>query len=311
MTTYSPQAGSASARAVAVGMDAVARRMQSIILLSGSVRSTGLMAAVGRSPLDLPIDSRRALRDLWRDAALDVARVLGAGRLVVRILADHDTPAPALFDAGENLDLRLERDASEFRGTGGILRDACSGYADDDWVLMASAAQLLTEPLGNLLEEMANTRGEIVLVSHADGTPSGLMLIRCGSLKLIPEVGFVDMREQALPIIAARHRVTVINRTRPTGLPLRTLSQYIAALRRLHAGAEASNAFAEDWFPSFAIVEDGAAVDPSARMHDSVVLRGARLGRSSTVVRCVICPGGVVDAGRAVVDELVTPLGKR
>ena len=68
------------------------------------------------------------------------------------------------------------------------------------------------------------------MVSHEDGTPSGLMLVSCRALRLIPARGFVDMKEQALPLIAAKYDVRVMHRRRPTGLPVRSLTDYIQAL---------------------------------------------------------------------------------
>jgi hypothetical protein len=288
----------------------VSPHLAALILLSGSVRSTGLMGAIERSPLALPVDKDRKLQDLWREAAMDLARAMDMPQPLVRILADQDTPAPTLPDDPQ-VTMRLERDLSEFRGTGGVLRDATTDYADEDFILVANAAQVLTEPLGALAQEMVATGGDVVLISHDDGVPSGLMLVRRACLKLVPELGFMDMKEQAMPLIARQHRVTVVHRRRPTGLPIRTDGQYIAALHWMHSGARTEDAFAEDWFPTFGVIEDSASVDPSARIHDSVVLAGGRVGRGATVVRCVVCPGGAVERNRLAIDALVTPQRRR
>ena len=44
--------------------------------------------------------------------------------------------------------------------------------------------------------------------------------------------------------------------------------------------------------PAFAIVEQGATVDPRAHVHDAVVLRGAVVEAGGVAVRSLICPGG-------------------
>jgi NDP-sugar pyrophosphorylase family protein len=62
----------------------------------------------------------------------------------------------------------------------------------------------------------------------------------------------------------------------------------------------------DDWRQSFSIVEDGAAVDPAARIIDSVVLRGARVEAGAALVRSVICPGAAARKSRPAVDELIT-----
>ncbi len=48
---------------------------------------------------------------------------------------------------------------------------------------------------------------------------------------MIPETGFVDLKEQALALMAGTYDVTVLNCRRPTGLPVRTLADYIVAMR--------------------------------------------------------------------------------
>ncbi|HEX2973911.1 MAG TPA: hypothetical protein VHP11_16380 [Tepidisphaeraceae bacterium] len=287
--------------------------LRAMLLLSGSLRSADFAAAIQRSPLDLPISADRLLRELWAEAAIDVARQTGRERLAIRIIADRDAFLPALEETAK-ADVQVERDPTDFRGTGGVLHDSTAVYADEDYVLVGNAAQMPLRPLGGLVREMAATGADITLVSHADGTHSGLMWIRCGCLRLIPEVGFVDMKEQALPMLARTCRVAVVHRQYPTTLPVRTPSDYVAALRRYHASVDSdaslAGPFAEDWYPKFAIVERGAEVAAGACIHDSIVLRGGRVERGATVVRSVVCPGGVVHRNSVVVDELVSPLGE-
>jgi hypothetical protein len=136
-----------------------------------------------------------------------------------------------------------------------------------------------------------------------------MMLVTCRSLRLIPPVGFVDMKEQALPIIADRFDVRVLQCRRPTGLPLRSLSDYVAALRAFHAPLSrpmAADPLAEEWKSMFAIVEPGAAVAPSARLYDSVVLAGGSIEGGAVVVRSLVTGSGVVRKDRKAVDQYVT-----
>jgi mannose-1-phosphate guanylyltransferase len=129
---------------------------------------------------------------------------------------------------------------------------------------------------------------------------------------VIPSIGYVDLKEQALPLIARKHRVQVIPRARPLALPLRTRADYIRALRWYHRSPRVeptTDPFEEDWRPVFALCEQGADVDPSARLHDSVVLAGGRVERGAMVVRSVVCAGGVVERNQTVVDRVVTAAG--
>jgi NDP-sugar pyrophosphorylase family protein len=88
---------------------------------------------------------------------------------------------------------------------------------------------------------------------------------------------------------------------------MRTLGEYVRALRALHAGLEADDPLEETWRPAFRIVEHGAEVAPDAVVHDSVVFAGGRVESGAVVVRSVVGPGGAVGARRRVVDRVVGP----
>jgi hypothetical protein len=204
----------------------------------------------------------------------------------------------------------VERDLSEYRGTGGLLHDLARDYHDDDLLLVANAAQVLLDPMSRVLMALRRKRADVAVISHDDGTPSGIMLVRRKTLRMLPATGFVDMKEQGLPLIASQYDVRVVRRRRPTGLPIRLLDGYIQALHYYHrrrAGAHGSmiDPLAEDWTPAFSLVEPGASVDPSARIHDSVVLAGARVEAGSVLVRSLVCPGAVIRRDRTAVDEVI------
>jgi ADP-glucose pyrophosphorylase len=92
---------------------------------------------------------------------------------------------------------------------------------------------------------------------------------------------------------------------------VRTLADYVTALRTYHrrkSGRPAitTDPLAEDWRPTFSIIEEGAAVDPLASVNDSVVLRGGRVEAGAVTVRSIVCPGGVVRRDEPAVDQFVT-----
>src|SRR5260221_13857782 len=127
---------------------------------------------------------------------------------------------------------------------------------------------------------------------------------------MLPASGFVDMKEQGLPLIATQFDVRAVKRRRPTGLPVRSLEGYIQALhyyhRRRMGKATITDPLAEDWTPSFSLVEATALVDASARIHDSVVLGGACVEPGAVLVRSLVCPGAVVRRDRTAVDQIIT-----
>jgi hypothetical protein len=93
-------------------------------------------------------------------------------------------------------------------------------------------------------------------------------------------------------------------------VPIRTLEDYIQALRYHHrrkAGKRASiDPLSEDWNPTFALVETGAQVDPTARVHDSVVLKDAIVEAGAVLVRSVVCSAGYLRRDRTAVETFVT-----
>jgi hypothetical protein len=291
----------------------LAGRFRALVLLAGSVRPSELGRAINRSLLDLPLEPGRSVLSVWQAHTESLAVAAGLASLPIRVAIDRAAPAAAAGPASRSAPIQVERDPAEFRGTGGILHDLARSYQADDLMLVANAAQVLVEPLPDLASSLveAHAAGAAVsVIGHRDGTPGGLFLVRCSVLRSAPEVGFLDFKEQFLPRLAAAGQdIRVIQRPSATGLPVRNLDGYIAALKVYHrlssAGAAISDPFAEDWSPTFAVCEAGAAVDRSATIHDSVVLSGGRVERGAVVVRCVVAPGGVVSAGETIADRVV------
>ncbi|HEX7008616.1 MAG TPA: hypothetical protein VF184_01455 [Phycisphaeraceae bacterium] len=284
--------------------------LRAVVLLAGSVRPTQLRKAIGRFVLELPVDPQRTILDSWLEQATAVVEYFGLQRLPLRIMIDHATPAPRRDIPAGPVEARIERDPLEYRGTGGLLRDLAGQYQEDDLILVADAAQVLLEPLAVLVDRLAATPGDVRILTLPDGTPCGLMLVRCGCLRSIARIGFVDLKEQALPAIAREHDVRVARYSRTTGMPIRTLAGYLDALRAYHQRLRGQGADggppAEEWRPTFSLVESGAVVDPASVIHDSVVLAGGRVEASAVVVRSVVCPGGWLGPGRFAVDRFVT-----
>lgn len=283
--------------------------LRAVVLLAGSVRANQLRKATGRSALEMPVGNNRSVLDCWREQLVTMAEQLGIDNLPVRVMVDQASGMkPGVTQHGP-IQLTIEIDPGEFRGTGGLLSDIAREYRDDDLILVAHASQLLFEPLAELSGAMAEVDADVSMVCSADGTPSGLMLMRCGCLRKINSVGFVDLNEQALPAIARSHDVRVVRYDQPTSRSLRTLSAYLETLRefhRRHAGQPSDPSQApEDWEKTFGIVESGARVHASAIIHDSVVLAGARVEAHAVLVRSVVCPGVVVGRDQSEVDCVV------
>src|SRR5205085_399511 len=143
------------------------------------------------------------------------------GHLSLMVMLDATSKAPAIKESRSTIDgsaragneprvsVKVMRDPFEYRGTGGVLHDVARELEDDDYLVVATGAQLLLEPLKELVAGLTRRGGDVGILAHRDGMPSGLMLVRCGVLRQISDLGFVDLKEQALPAIAKKHRVTV------------------------------------------------------------------------------------------------------
>lgn len=288
-------------------------RLKAVVLLGGQLRPSPLIQAVSRSVLDLPVSEEKTLLNHWLTDAVDLAKFARVDGVPVRVLVSRAQDEPVSLLPRYQEILTVERDGSEYRGTGGVLADITREYGDDDFVLVANAAQLLLEPLSALSTALDHKRSDIAMVSHLDGTPGGLMLIRCATLRQINPIGFVDFKEQALPNIARQFDVRVVHCRRPTGLPLRTTGDYISALKQWHRGPGRLQGsrrgqidpLAEDFSRGFVVVESGAWVDSSAYLHDAVVLRGAKVEGNTALVRSLVGPRAVVKRDSSVIDTFV------
>ena len=285
----------------------IIKRLRAVILLGGSLLLGSLSTATGRSLLDLPVASGRSVFDCWRDHLKNFASSHSIDSLTARLIIDHRASKPKLSVCEGVVNLSVEHDPHKYRGTAGILRDVSIDYDDDDYIVVASAAQILLEPMEKLVDELASKANDISLVAHDDGTPCGLMLIRCRCLRDIPAIGYIDLKEQFFPQIAKHYRVHVVRRVRHSGLPIRTLEDYIEALREYRLGLAGNGdcRAAEHGHSLFEIIEDRAVVSPDSRLHDSIVLSGGRVEEGSVLFRSIVGLHGVVRQ-KTLVNQIIS-----
>lgn len=293
----------------AVSAARILSRVRAVILLAGIVRTTNFNDGIKRSVLGLPLDANVTVLRHWYDSVCRLGKGRGNGTLPLRILVDSQSPLPPQLETVLATPLVIERDPLEFRGTAGILLDATASYEGDDWVLIGNAACLLLNDLESVAGRLSASGADIAILAEPDGTPTGIMLVRCKTLRHLSPIGFVDLNEQALPAIAAKYDVRVLRQ--PTErYAIRNLAEYTRALRQYHinriSGRTMDDPFSENWISSFNIVEKGADVASSSSLLDSVVLEGGRVERDAVVVRSIVCPGATVRARSTVIDEIVT-----
>lgn len=283
----------------------LAGRLEAVVLLAGALRPSELSRAIGRSLLDLPLGDRGTVLDQWASAVAQLGRAVGA-HVPLRVVLDRESPAPHGPGRRGDPAIELERDAATFRGTGGVLRDLAVGLDDDALLLVVNGPCALREPLEAVAAALMHCHADVALTAGPDDQADALMLVACRALRGIRPIGFVDFKEQVLPGLCGQFSVRVVRQGSRATMPVRSLETYMAALRTLHRQArgerDSADPFAERWRATFALRESGAEVHGTARLHDAVVLAGARVDARALVVRSVICPGAHVRAGRAVVE---------
>lgn len=288
-----------------------------VVLLAGGRSMAALTDQVGRSPLDLPIDQLQTLGTSWRDQVSALAGSLGVPGLELLVVGGREMVSTGTQTAAGSLRCRVSHipDPSELRGTGGLLRDVADRFADEQFLLVSTGSTILLNPLDQLFRSLLEAEVDVAFLARGDEA-FNVTLVRCGALRDLPSIGFVDFKEQAIPRIKADRSVAAVHCSDRPSVTMRNGAQYLDGLRLLHmrlsagrageVGPVVPEAFREEWRPTFAIIEEGAVADSSAIIHDSVIMRGAKVGRRAIVARSLISPGMVV-ADDAVVVSRVLP----
>lgn len=286
------------------------RSLRALVVLSGGVRVNQMAAGLGRSTLDLPVTESSSLLGHWEEQAEALSKRLPTNQraLCLRAIVSKPGALPKVFAPRSRVEVTPEYERVELRGTGGLLRDLAEDYGDDDAILVVHGNQVLVRPLPETFDLLAAIDADVVILAEPDGSSSGVHLMRCGALRDIRPKGYIDLKEQALPAMSQTHRVRVVRSESPSGLRVRTLEQYIRALRALRTGdlLDRPDPYAEEWATTFALTQEGAHVDPGATIHDSIVMRGATVGARAVVVRSLVCEGAKVPAGAAIFDSVIS-----
>lgn len=290
-------------------------RLKAAVLLAGSTGRSRLCRATGRAVVDLPVTPDESILDYWQHELVDLALARGLASLSVRVMVDRGGLKPTLRGSEPPVTMRLEEDPYDYRGTGGLISDLARDYDDDDELLVVSGTVLPVERLVAMVDRLESVSADVAILASETGEPGGMLRLRCGAFRGIKPVGFVDLKEQALPQVAEVYDVRVVRMAGVTGRSIRTLASYVEELRSFTSRKLGERGgwgpWREDWRPTFGLVETGAEVDDTAVIHDSVVLRGARVGKGAAVVRSIVSSGSAVPAKTAVVDRVVGEAGRR
>jgi hypothetical protein len=288
-----------------------------IIMLAGSLRPPLFREQIGIPRLCLPLDSRTTVLGRWSRAFATMP-----GKRDIKIVLNSDTAAGQV-DAFLALDreisathvsMRVIVEPTAWRGPAGIIADVTSDVPPDGLVVAVEANGVAPASLAPLLEPLERGEADGVIGSAPDGAPNGLCALRRRLFEVAPAVGYFDLKEQMLPAInRAGSRIVPVAFDDPC-IRIRDRRSYLGAVR--HCVGAPSRVRSDAKFPAARIearvrlfgscvIEGSASVESEAVVHDSVVMRGARVGAGAVVSRSVIAPGATVENGRRVVREVV------
>jgi hypothetical protein len=278
-------------------------QLAAVVLMAGSVRQTDLGRTAQRALLDLPVLQGRTVGDCWLERVRELREARKQPDLPLIVAANGIAGSPR--DTGSWPCTRVFMDSEAARGSGGALHDAVKGLPRDHSILVIPGHSYPREGLSPLLDVLSRIGSDVMIHADLASVPSGVFLLRCSALANVSPNGFADLKEQVLPQLPAGMDARVVRTDHAMPIAIRSLEGYIKALRAA-AGRDAAEAPLEEWRCTFTLAEPGSEVHPTARLHDSIVLAGGRVGADALVVRSLVGPGGTVAAGDAVFDRFVS-----
>ncbi len=284
------------------------------IILAGSMKPSALRRAVAAPSICLPLGGDVSVLRAWIDALRDVAE-LDETRIVVN---DGDEAAPCRHALGDLAGGTRPRatvivEPASWRGAAGILRDVSDDLGDDDLVLAIEGSAF---PATDLAVVAACVAGAPalggVIAATADGRPSGVAAFRRPALRLTPDIGYFDLKEQLLPRLHERGGDVRVCEAAPWVWRGYDRASYLAAVQACRARGLGGPAIstgaavhADAWTADALAIETDAIVEAGAVVYESVVMRGARVGAGAVVSRAVVGPGAVVDPDARITETIL------
>lgn len=283
-------------------------RNTAALILCGGLTRPPLAEALGAPLLTLPQTPRQSVFDGWLEA-FDRA---GISLERCRLLTDSADGCHGHLDRGG---VEILSDTGPYRGPAGVVRDAVDRLDLSGCCLIIENSRMLTnvDALGGLIRSHRTHEKVITVSINPDGSFSGLIAADADAVRLIPGIGFIDIKEQWLPAASREGFEIVLHELASPCLSIRTATSYIEALRRTgwfeHRGDHtiigrgSSSLFGEPYGGS--LVADSADIAPDAVVSCSAVADGARIESGAIVVRSIVGPGARVKKDELIIDTVV------
>lgn len=312
-----------------------------VVLAGQRSMRPGLSVAqdVGIPLAALPIDGECSLAEAW-SRAITASGMAGPRQLAISDRGDERYFVRSGQPSGQDRDggaLVPVVDRAEHRGAAGTVGDLWSraresetlaaGRTGQSAVGAAAGGVLVIEcssaPCFDLSGFRAFVEAQLTVADRppwavvgaapsvaggGERSPAGVFYLTERALRLIPHIGYFDLKEQLLAAITGAGGSVACWTGAPRFARIVGRASYLDAIRlRLDLGgvARAEDASLESGAMTrgASIVCRGAQVRERALVEDSAILPGAIVGKRAIVARSVVPPGAVVPDGALVVDQ--------
>ncbi len=271
------------------------------VILAGSEFATPIEQMVERSILDFPVRGATTACEMWSEI---ISESVSVSQRISMLFGSSGILQNLKAQAG---DPRFDRyiDPRSNRGTAGALADHWKSLSaetrDVEYMIVIDRSACPPHSLERFLVALSGDADVLVGVSEFDRL-AGVLAIRPSILDFVPEVGYFDLKEQALQAALQAGLKVATEIVVPRAIRLNSVKGWIDAVKfHLSRSAEQNGR----------VNLRGACVDPdadvgNAAIIDSIVMNNVQIHDEAVVARSVICEGVVIPAGTRVVDSVVT-----
>lgn len=278
------------------------------LILCGGLKPPPLEAALGAPLLPLPQTPDRTLLQCWLDA-FDQASVPADARV---LLTDDEK---WLGRAEPVSTITPLHDSGPYRGPAGVLRDAVDHLDPAGCCVIVESSRMLesVNALPDLIQAHGRRRDTVTVATNPDGSFAGLFVADREVINLIPNIGFIDIKEQWLPAAMKAGSRIVSHRLSGLCSSARTSGGYLAALRRRGWFDQPgdSRVIGRDPARMYGTPYGGSLIFRTARVADDAVVScsavsdRAEIGPGAVVVRSIVGPGATIAKGEVIVDTVI------
>ena len=291
-------------------MNGYAQQLKNAFLLAGSVRPTIIQQRLGMPVSSVPISVGVDLLGAWcRRLCVSIE---GLNRPIALFRSYDEVPPWARVKCD---DVQVQIDSSEHRGTAGVLSDLSSLISfdgdDNEWFLVIEANSCPRADFGPFLEEIDSGSSGLIIGVDGQDSPTGVYAISREVLRLVPRIGYFDLKEQLIPRAVAEG-IGVTGVLQPLAIRIDSLVNWrraVALFGNPDADMNGDSRHTDAELIGNCLIDVGAVVE-GATIIDSIVMRNAVVEPGAVVARSAVGANAVVPRDMTIVDGVYLRKGK-